>query len=248
MIFDEASDTCVPVASVRQIATSALFSLDAEEHVGCPEDATLHAARGKARCAPATACARGHFRLDDEPRADASARAHADAGPDAGTGTHADGGAAVCEAPPPCPAGSFAGSVHPHDCETFFTASGSVDAATWLRLVVGPDGSAGTRWVCEPLDALSARLFDAAGATVPVSVQLDVPGNDVTQVAVTVAVEGPVEANALVEKSVRSLAEAFRSLGGSSTTTQAAVRVLCAVPPSPRPIRVRPPQADAGPQ
>jgi hypothetical protein len=259
MVFDESSDTCIPLQSVRQIATSQLFSLDAEEHIGCPEDATLHVARGKARCTPATACVRGQFRIDEEARADAKADAAADARADANADAAANanananahakadaGAAAVCEAPPPCPSGSFAGSVHPHDCETFFTTTGSVDAATWLRLVVGPDGSLGTRWVCEPLEALSARLFDSAGATVPVSVQLDVPGNDVTQVAVTVAVEGPPEANALVEKSVRPLAEAFRSLGGTSTTTQASVKVLCALPASPRPIRVRPPASDAG--
>jgi hypothetical protein len=256
MIFDEASETCIPLASVRQIATAALFSLDSEERVGCPEDATLRVAHGKARCAAANACARGQFSANEDAdakadasadrSADASADASADRGADAGAsarataGPSADGGARACLDPAPCPPGWLASPVAPHACETFVTASGSIDAASWLRLTIGSDGSSGTRWVCEALDALSARLFDLRGATMPVYVQLDIPANDVTEVALTLRVDGPREATPLVEKSLQPLAEAFRSLGGTATTTQASVRVTCNVPQSPRPIRTRP--------
>jgi hypothetical protein len=118
------------------------------------------------------------------------------------------------------------------------TDRGFVDPARWLRLTAGEEGGTGSRWVCEPLDPLGAKSLDPRGTSHKISLQLDIPGNDVSLATLTARSEEGLEGSQKLEKGLQAYAEAFRSLGGSASTTQAAVRVICRVPASPRAVRL----------
>ncbi len=149
----------------------------------------------------------------------------------------------LCRREPSCPPGSLperqAGSADGgHACTSFMTANGFVDPARWLRLTAGREGGAGSRWVCEPLDMLGVKIFEPRGAGRKISLQLDIPSNDVSQASLTARSDDAFEGTQRLEKGLESYAEAFRSLGGTATTTQAAVHVICRVPASPRPVKL----------
>ena len=117
-------------------------------------------------------------------------------------------------------------------------ANGYVDPARWLRLTAGSEGGGGSRWVCEPLDPIGQKIFEPKGAGKRISLQLDIPSNDVSLAALTARSEDAPEGTSRLEKGLEPYAEAFRSLGGTATTTQAAVHVVCRVPASPRPMKL----------
>ncbi len=148
----------------------------------------------------------------------------------------------LCRREPSCPPGSLperqAGAADGgHTCTSFMTANGFVDPARWLRLTAGREGGAGSRWVCEPLDVLGVKIFEPRGAGRQISLQLDIPSNDVSQASLTAHSDDAAEGTQRLEKGLEPYAEAFRSLGGTATTTQAAVHVICRVPASPRPVK-----------
>lgn len=252
-VFDDAVGSCVAWSTVKPGEATGGSPAAPDERIQCPSDATLLVSRGRARCLPLYACARGLFSLEAPalvaiPGMDGGQEGGAapvaaretwtapDAGPDGG-------GTGLCERAPACPPGSLP-EAHAttrgggHACSSFMTPSGFVDPARWLRLSAGEEGGAGSRWVCEPLDTLGAKIFDPRGVGRRISLQLDIPSNDVSQASLTARSEDAAEGTQRLEKGLQPYAEAFRSLGGTATTTQAAVHVVCRVPASPRPVKV----------
>ena len=241
-VWDDQVAGCVAWSSIRPSdatgATGATGGLPPapDERVQCPTDSVLRVSRGRARCLPTYACARGLVPMD-EPVVDGGVAHVRDTGGDAG----ADAGASVgglCAPAPSCPPGSLPEPRGAHRCTSFMTTNGFVDPARWLRLTAGEEGGAGSRWVCEPLDVLGVKVFDPHGTARRISLQLDIPSNDVSDASLTARSDDAAEGTRPLEKGLETYAEAFRSLGGTATTTQAAVHVVCRVPASPRPVKL----------
>jgi hypothetical protein len=154
-------------------------------------------------------------------------------------GSHREGDR--CVHAPVCPPGSLPeGS----DCRSFVTAGAGtgpgsaprIDVATWFNRVFGIDGGEGSEDLCRPLSR-RADVFDTGsedGKTVVIRVAVTIPDQDVARAVATVqaSAAGPSStlspaANSAVERSVASLLEAFRGLGGESSTAATALTLRC---------------------
>jgi hypothetical protein len=152
-------------------------------------------------------------------------------------GTHREGDRCVRAAV--CPPGSLPEG---GGCRPFVTAGAGpgaaprVDVATWFNLVLGIDGGEGSDDLCRPLwrraDAFDTGAED--GKTVVVRIAMTIPDQDVARAVATVqaTAAGPSStlspaAAGVVERSVASLVEAFRGLGGESSTAATGVALRC---------------------
>lgn len=116
-----------------------------------------------------------------------------------------------------------------------------VDVARWLRAVIGPDGGEGASPLCSALRRGPEALAPATGQGDPrLAVSLSFPDNDVSLVvagARTLAVEGAFDAagTAELERALRPMVEALRSLGGTASQATVATTVHCPRAPLERP-------------
>jgi hypothetical protein len=97
-----------------------------------------------------------------------------------------------------------------------------VDAALWLRAVVGPSGGLGTPTFCRALERASVR----EGYGQDIEVVLRFVDNDVSQLELR-ARTGGRPADPALERVLLPFANAARALGGASQTSEAATRVRC---------------------
>jgi hypothetical protein len=197
-VVDSASGACVLRGSLRRRATA------------CPDAGVPVDREGAVACLEAAAtCPRGTQREGDR-----------------------------CVRPAVCPPGSLWDGAA---CRPFVTAgpgpgaASRVDAATWFNLVFGVDGGDGKDDLCRPLSR-RADVFDTGSGepkTLVLRVAVTIPDQDVARAlaAVTGSAAGspplPAAATALVERSVASLVEAFRGLGGESSTAALALTLRC---------------------
>ncbi|MDP9001153.1 MAG: hypothetical protein M3O46_13715 [Myxococcota bacterium] len=145
----------------------------------------------------------------------------------------------VCDRPPSCPPGTL---VMGRSCRSVVSVGmradlPRVDVGAWVALVLGADGGPGTRDLCRPLE-LRPDLFDAPQGTPP-TVNLGIavisPDQDLTRVHANVyelRVDGAGEAHSadiesLIGRSVSTLIEPLRGLGGESSTAVLEVAVSC---------------------
>ncbi|MGH7440916.1 MAG: hypothetical protein ACRENE_35010 [Polyangiaceae bacterium] len=202
----------------------------------CAPDEVVDSATGA--CVPrgslrrrATACSDAGVPVDRE-----GAVACLDAAATCPRGTHREG--ERCARPAACPPGSLPDG---GGCRPFVTAGPGagaaprIDAATWFELVFGVDGGDGKDDLCRPLSR-RADAFDAgsgAPKTVVLRVAVTIPDQDVARAlaAVSGSAAGsptlPPAATVLLERSVASLVEAFRGLGGESSTAALALTLRC---------------------
>lgn len=133
-----------------------------------------------------------------------------------------------CSPPPPamraCPIGAV-GDEAASACVKIKEGN-IVDAALWLRSVVGPAGGRGSRAICR---ALGAHAVDDRGEAEIVFRFVD---NDVSQLELRAR---PMTAEVALEP----FANAARGLGGAARTSEVATRVWCGqvatTPPRPKP-------------
>jgi hypothetical protein len=153
-------------------------------------------------------------------------------------GSHREGDR--CVHAPVCPPGSLPeGS----DCRPFVTAGAGtgpgsaprVDVATWFNRVFGIDGGEGSDDLCRPLSRRE-DVFDTGedGKTVVIRIAVTIPDQDVARAVATVqaSAAGPSPslspaATSVVERSIASLLEPFRGLGGESSTAASALTLRC---------------------
>lgn len=228
--LDRASGICLPLGSVRQLATHAMgIPLYEDETIACAEGETLVLRDTQAYCMKAEeACPRGtRFR---EGKC-APARS-------CGAGEVQDESTERCVR-----------------VLTPFEASHVVDVGTWARLALGADGGPGTNALCAALrdDARTFVSVNGSSASVAIGVELRFPGNDVTEVQATVTVTeartgatfaGPP--STLVERAVNDEVEALRSIGGLAGATAVSTKVRCELRVLARPAAQRKPTGDAG--
>jgi hypothetical protein len=111
-----------------------------------------------------------------------------------------------------------------------------VDVGAWFNLVFGVDGGAGSDDLCRPLlrrgDAFDTGTEDHP--TVVIRIAVTIPDQDVARAVAAVQVTAaapslslPSAAAGVVERSVASLLEAFRGLGGESSTAATAFTLRC---------------------
>jgi hypothetical protein len=130
------------------------------------------------------------------------------------------------------------------DCRPFVTAGAGtgpgsaprVDVATWFNLVFGIDGGEGSDDLCRPLSR-RADAFDTGSEdrkTVVIRIAVTIPDQDVARAVATVQATAagppsslPPAASGAVERSVATLLEAFRGLGGESSTAATALTLRC---------------------
>jgi hypothetical protein len=194
----DVDDGCVPVVGLLRGGPSA-----------CGAGASLVVDERRAVCIPAdAACPRGS-------RADGLACAH----------------------PPACPPGTLptAGSCRP---VVLRGGGGSrlVDVSAWAALVLGVDGGAASPDLCLPLQARPLAWALAPGERLPavLHVVLSAPDGDVTRiradVRTTLSTPGrplPAPAATLVERTVATLLEPLRGLGGETNAARVEVEVRC---------------------
>jgi hypothetical protein len=144
-----------------------------------------------------------------------------------------------------CPPGSLPEG---GDCRPFVTAGAGtgpgpaprVDVATWFNGVFGIDGGEGSGDLCRPLSR-RADVFDTGSEdrkedrkTVVIRIAVTIPDQDVARAVAAVQASGAGPSSSLspaatsaVERSVASLLEVFRGLGGESSTAATALTLRC---------------------
>lgn len=122
-----------------------------------------------------------------------------------------------------CPAGSLAeGSA----CAPV-TDGSRVDVVRWLHDVIGPEGGEGTPLLCEAL-ARSAGALGEPALEQRVTVALSIPDNDVSLVAGTAsATTNAGRATVELDRLLRPMLEALRSLGGTASQAAVSATVRC---------------------
>jgi len=155
---------------------------------------------------------------------------------------------ATCSRAVSCPPGSLPERVGPVDagttaCRPVVTTGGRsglprVDVGAWASIALGPDGGRGSDDLCAPLSLRPDAFALPQGEAAPITIRITVssPDQDLSRVSARVnaafAGDGgdrPLsqEAEGLVERSVASLIEALRSLGGEASTAALELRVSC---------------------
>jgi hypothetical protein len=112
-----------------------------------------------------------------------------------------------------------------------------VDLGAWVALVLGVDGGPGSSDLCRPLDARPRALGLPPGGELALRlhITLSAPDDDITRLSAEVSAQGVAAAGAtlppafaaLVERSVTSLIEPLRGLGGETSATRVDVDVMC---------------------
>lgn len=142
-----------------------------------------------------------------------------------------------CEAPAACPPGSLWDGSACRPVVTRGPRGPVVDLGAWTALALGSDGGAGSPDLCRPLQAAPVAFDLARGdqleATLAIS--LTVPDQDLSRVYAVVRATGssgrplPGPAAALADRSVQTLVEPLRGLGGESASGAVEVQVRCLV-------------------
>jgi hypothetical protein len=189
----------------------------------CADGGAAVLSSGHAACVPAAAtCPRGTVRAGSD--------------------------AALCARLAACPPGSLpepagAGDAGAPACRAV-VASGArdglarVDVGAWAAIALGSDGGPGSDDLCSPL-SLRPDVFalpEGAPATIAIRIVVLSPDEDLTRVQARVSsalvsegAERPLstEGAALVERSVATMIEPLRSLGGEASTAALQVDLRC---------------------
>jgi hypothetical protein len=112
-----------------------------------------------------------------------------------------------------------------------------IDLGAWVALVLGVDGGPASSDLCRPLEARPRALGLPPGGVLALRlhIMLSVPDDDITRLSAEVSMQGlaatgatPTPAfAALVDRSVASLIEPLRGLGGETTAPRVDVNLLC---------------------
>jgi len=144
--------------------------------------------------------------------------------------------AAGCEAPRACPPGSLGTSGVCRPVVTQGPRGPVVDLGAWTSLVLGSDGGPGAPELCRPMRA-APTAFDLArgeGVVVVLAISLSVPDQDISRVFASVEAHTPAGrplpllGAALARRSVQTLVEPLRGLGGEASSG-VALEVRCPV-------------------
>ncbi|HEY2512194.1 MAG TPA: hypothetical protein VGI39_15105 [Polyangiaceae bacterium] len=161
------------------------------------------------------------------PRADACPR-----------GAALDPAGATCTPPLACRAGEVADGGR---CVRLYTAGDPrpvLDLGAWAHARFGPDGGTGSPWLCRPL-AQSPWSFDVdtgGERVLRLEIALQVPDNDLTQLAATADVFDasantrlPPASSRAVELAMESLILPLRAMGVGATATASAAALTASV-------------------
>jgi hypothetical protein len=142
-----------------------------------------------------------------------------------------------CEAPPACPPGSLWTSTTCRPVVTQGPRGPVVDLGAWTSIALGSDGGPGSPELCRPLRA-APTAFDLARGDrldVALAISLSVPDQDVSRVFASVEPRSPsghplpAAGAALARRSLQTLVEALRGLGGEASSSEVQVEVRCPV-------------------
>ncbi len=150
---------------------------------------------------------------------------------------------AGCAPEPVCPQGTVADTTKPaRPCVSVVVRERGeeprLDVGTWVRLVLGPDGSSGTAAVCGPLvqHPWRARVYPRSVGVVEVNVELVFPDNDVSRARATARAVRPFDPHDLANLSLaidtaylEPLWTALRAVGGVASAASTSVHLRCVV-------------------